>query len=173
MLVLSMSDLRNHCLIYGQENVHLFLRISQFLFLYLSLLYFKFLKNFYLFWLCWVLLMRGLFLQLQQVGLSTCSVRASHCNSFSCCRAQAVEYAGFGSCSSQALEHRLNTCGSWADLLLSMWDLPRPGIEPVSPALAGRSFITEPPGKTLNFVEFEESNFILFKGCSDVPAPFF
>ena len=28
-----------------------------------------------------------------------------------------------------------------------MWDLPRPGIEPVSPALAGRFFTTEPPGK--------------------------
>ena len=28
-----------------------------------------------------------------------------------------------------------------------MWDLPRPGIEPVSPALAKRFFITEPPGK--------------------------
>ena len=26
-------------------------------------------------------------------------------------------------------------------------DLPSPGIEPVSPALAGRFFITEPPGK--------------------------
>ena len=28
-----------------------------------------------------------------------------------------------------------------------MWDLPRPGIEPVSPALAVRFFTTEPPGK--------------------------
>ena len=28
-----------------------------------------------------------------------------------------------------------------------MWDLPRPGIQPVSPALASRFFITEPPGK--------------------------
>ena len=27
-----------------------------------------------------------------------------------------------------------------------MWDLPRPGIEPVSPALPGRFFTTEPPG---------------------------
>ena len=26
-------------------------------------------------------------------------------------------------------------------------DLPNPGIEPVSPALAGRLFTTEPPGK--------------------------
>ena len=29
----------------------------------------------------------------------------------------------------------------------NMWDLPRPGIKPVSPALAGRSFTTEPPGR--------------------------
>ncbi|KAJ8788184.1 hypothetical protein J1605_005483 [Eschrichtius robustus] len=28
-----------------------------------------------------------------------------------------------------------------------MWDLPRPGIEPVSPALAGRFLTTVPPGK--------------------------
>ena len=28
-------------------------------------------------------------------------------------------------------------------------DLPDPGIEPTSPALAGRFFITEPPGKPL------------------------
>ena len=31
----------------------------------------------------------------------------------------------------------------------SMWDLPRPGLEPVSPALAGRSLTTAPPGKPL------------------------
>ena len=29
-----------------------------------------------------------------------------------------------------------------------MWNLPRPGIEPVSPALAGGFFTTEPPGKS-------------------------
>ena len=28
-----------------------------------------------------------------------------------------------------------------------MWDLPGPGIELVSPALAGRFFTTEPPEK--------------------------
>ena len=28
-------------------------------------------------------------------------------------------------------------------------DLPNPGIEPASPALAGRFFTTEPPGKTM------------------------
>ena len=33
---------------------------------------------------------------------------------------------------------RLSSCGSRAQSLCGMWDLPRPGLEPVSPALAGR-----------------------------------
>ena len=49
-------------------------------------------------------------------------------------------------------EHRLQTrrlsnCGSRAQFLRGMWDPPRPGIEPVSPALAGRLSTTAPPGK--------------------------
>ena len=53
---------------------------------------------------------------------------------------------------SLAAEHRLQTrrlsnCGSRAQLLRGMWDLPRPGLEPVSPALAGRFSTTVPPGK--------------------------
>ena len=53
---------------------------------------------------------------------------------------------------SPAAEHRLQTrklssCGSRAQLLRGMWDLPRPGLEPVSPALAGRFSTTVPPGK--------------------------
>ena len=43
--------------------------------------------------------------------------------------------------------HRLSNCGSWAQLLRGMWDPPRPGLEPVSPALAGRLSTTAPPGK--------------------------
>ena len=38
-------------------------------------------------------------------------------------------------------------CGPQAWLLHSMWDPPRSGIEPMSPALAGRFFTTEPTGK--------------------------
>ena len=34
-----------------------------------------------------------------------------------------------------------------------MWDLPGPGLEPVSPALAGGFLTTAPPGKPL-FVDF-------------------
>ena len=43
--------------------------------------------------------------------------------------------------------HRLSSCGSQAQLLCGMWDPPRPGLEPVSPALAGRFSTTAPPGK--------------------------
>ena len=42
---------------------------------------------------------------------------------------------------------RLSNCGTRAQLLRSMWDPPRPGLEPVSPALAGRFPTTAPPGK--------------------------
>ena len=46
---------------------------------------------------------------------------------------------------------RLSSCGSWAQLLRGMWDHPRPGLEPVSPALAGRLSTTAPPGKPCPF----------------------
>ena len=42
---------------------------------------------------------------------------------------------------------RLSNCGSRAQPLRGMWDLPRPGLEPVSPALAGRLSTAAPPGK--------------------------
>ena len=44
-------------------------------------------------------------------------------------------------------ERRLSNCGSRAQLLRGMWDPPRPGLEPVSPALAGGLPTTAPPGK--------------------------
>ena len=56
---------------------------------------------------------------------------------------------------SPAAEHRLQTrrlsnCGSRAQPLRGTWDPPRPGLEPVSPALAGRLSTTAPPGKPKN-----------------------
>ena len=101
------------------------------------------------------LLLRWAFLQLWRVGLlSSCCVWASHCNGFSCYGAQAVgEWVsvvvahGLSSCSSRALEHRLKSCGAWTQLLRSMLDPPTLGMEPMGPALEGRFFITELPGK--------------------------
>ena len=58
---------------------------------------------------------------------------------------------------SPAAEHRLQTrrlssCDSRAQPLRGMWDLPRPGHEPVSPALAGGLPTTAPPGKPGTFL---------------------
>ena len=52
-------------------------------------------------------------------------------------------------------EHRLQTrrlsnYGSQAQPLRGMWDPPRPGLEPVSPASAGGLSTTAPPGKPIN-----------------------
>ena len=59
--------------------------------------------------------------------------------------------------------HRLSSCGSRAQLLPGMWDLPRPGLEPVSPALAGRLSTTAPPGKPFlsNFIDLSLLPFYL------------
>ena len=65
---------------------------------------------------------------------------------------------GFSSCGSRALERRLRNCGARAYLLRDMWDLPRPGLEPVSPTLAGGFLTTVPPGKPVQ-VDFEVLKF--------------
>ena len=52
---------------------------------------------------------------------------------------------------------RLSSCGSRAQPLRGMWDLPRPGLEPVSPAPAGRLSTTAPPGKPTTFLRMFKS----------------
>ena len=73
----------------------------------------------------------GGYSSLQCVGFSL-----SHCG-FSCCRAWAL-----GAQASVVVAHGLS-CSA------AMWDLPMPGFEPVSPALAGGFLTTAPPGKPL------------------------
>ena len=57
----------------------------------------------------------------------------SHCCGFFCCGAQALGRLAFGSCGT--------------------WDLPGPGIEPVSPELTGGFFTAEPPGEALQYFQ--------------------
>ena len=62
--------------------------------------------------------------------------QASCCSGFSCCRTQAQGCLGFSS------------CGARVQLPLACGILvPRPRIEPMSPALAGGFLTTGPPGK--------------------------
>ena len=94
-------------------------------------------------------------LQLRRAGATLrCGAQASHCGGLSCCRAwvpgaqaSVVVAHGLSSCGSWSLERRLSSCGSRAQLLRGTWDLPGPGLEPVSPVLAGRFLTIASPGK--------------------------
>ena len=81
-------------------------------------------------------LLHGLFFSCCERGL-LCSYDAwaSHASGLSRCEAQVLGYMGFSS-------FRLYSMGSIVVMprLSRMWDLPRPGIKPVSPALAGGFF---------------------------------
>ena len=73
----------------------------------------------------------------RHMGFSSCGTRAS-----------VVVAHGLSSCGSRALECRLSSCGPGAQLLRGIWDIPGPGLEPVSPALTGGFLTTAPPGKS-------------------------
>ena len=94
-------------------------------------------------WLCWVFVsVRGLSLVVASGGHSS-----SRCGGHSSSRC-----AGLSLSRPLVAEHRLQTyrlsnCGSRAEPLLGTWDLPRPGLEPASPAPAGRPPTTAPPGR--------------------------
>ena len=139
----------------------LFFLLFLFLLIYVSSFNFLNLFLFIHFWLCWVFIaVRGLSLVARAGATLHSGMRTSHYSGFSCCRARAlgaqasvVVAHGLSSCGLRALELRLSSCGTWAQLLHGMWDLPRPGLKPVSPALAGGFLTTAPPGKSL-FCQF-------------------
>ena len=100
----------------------------------LLLLFYKFIYLFIYFWLCWV------FVSVLRLSL----VAASGGHSSSRCVGLSLSWP-------LVAEHRLQTRrlsnrGSRAQLLRGMWDPPRPGLEPVLSALAGRFSTTAPPG---------------------------
>ena len=68
--------------------------------------------------------------------LSRCGVWASPCSGFPCCRAQAL-----GGVGSVVVGHGFSCSVAWKDL-------PGPGSEPVSPALAGGFLTTGPLGRS-------------------------
>ena len=103
-------------------------------------------------------LLRGLFLIVPSGGSSSL-----HCMGFSLhwrlLWSMGSRHSGFSSCGSPDLKHRLSSGGAQAQLLRGTRDLPRPGIEPVSPTQAGRFLSTVPPGKSLQF------SYVLSEDC--------
>ena len=64
-------------------------------------------------------------------------------------RAAGVAARGLSGCSPQALDRRLSSRATRVQPLCSLWALPGPGIEPVSPVLLASRFLsTAPPGKS-------------------------
>ena len=126
-----------------------------------------FLINFYLFiyfWLCLVFTaVRGLSLVATSRGYSSWRCVGFSLRWLLSLRSTGSRRSGFhslarglSSCGSQALECRLSSCGTRAYLLCGMWDLLGPGLQPVSPALAGRFLTTVPPGKSRQYVSVTE-----------------
>ena len=118
------------------DSFFFFLIVIFYLFIYL------FIYLFY-FWLCWV------FVSVR--GLSPVAASGGHSSSrcaglFTIAASLVAEH--------RLQTHRLSSCGSQDSLLRGMWDLPRPGFEPVSPALAGRFSTTAPPGKPCDSLLF-------------------
>ena len=65
-----------------------------------------------------------------------------------------------------ALEHQLSSCGTQAQLLLSKWNPAGPGIEPLSPVLAGRLPSTGPRGKSPQTNSLKEDYVLAFSCLS-------
>ena len=85
------------------------------------------LKNLLIYWLHWVFVaMHGLSLVSASGGFSSYDVWASHCGDLLCSTGSRAQ----------------------AQLLRSTWNLPRPGIELVSPTLAGGFLSTVPLAKS-------------------------
>ena len=112
------------------------------------------------FWLCWVRCYAFSSCGEQRL-LSACGTGFSlqwpfllwstrpRCMGFSSCGAGAI------SCSSWALECAgVSNCGARAQLLCGTWNLPGPGVKPVSPALAGKFLSTVPSEKSVNILLF-------------------
>ena len=89
--------------------------------------------------LCWIFVaLHGLSLVATRRGYSLvcglCTAEASHC------RTQALDEWTSVVAAHGLSSHRLSNCGTWAQLLHSMWNLPGPRIEPMSPSLGTDSY---------------------------------
>ena len=97
---------------------------------------------------------RLLFIVVHGLLIAVASLVAGH--GLQAHRLQQLEHVGSvvvvrrlqGAQASIVMVHGLSSCGAQAQFLCSMWDIPAPVIERMSPALAGRLLTTDPPGKS-------------------------
>ena len=109
--------------------------------------FFKFILFIY-FWLRWVFLAACvLFLVAASGGYFSLRCVGFSLRWLLLLQSTGSRHVSFHSCGMRALQRRLSTCGARASLLRGMWELPGPGLEPLSPALAGGFLTTAPPGK--------------------------
>ena len=66
----------------------------------------------------------------EQELLCSCGAKAFHCSDFSCCGSRLTAW---------------RSCGTRAQIPCGMWNLPRPGIKPLFPAMIDRLLSTGPP----------------------------
>ena len=99
-------------------------------------------NNLFYSWLHWVFVAaHGLSLIVAGRGYSSLRFAGFSLQWLPCCRSQAR-----GAWTSVAVAHRPSSCGTWAQLLWGIWNLPRRWMEPMSPALAGRFLSIALPG---------------------------
>ena len=127
------------------------------------------------FWLCWVFVAVQAFLQLWQ----SAALLQLQCAGFSLQWLLLLGSTGSRALRLQQLQHmgsvvvapRLQSTGLVAPW---MWDLSRPGIEPMSPELAGEFFSTEPQGKPPNILNNFQQLYssLISKRDNDFPCSF-
>ena len=114
--------------------------VSCLLFFFFNLFLFKTTQTYFIY-----LFLAALGLRSSVRGISPVAASGGHsssrCVGLSLSRPLPLRSTGSRRAGSVAVAHGLSFRG--------MWDPPRPGLEPVSPALAGRLLTTAPPGKPL------------------------
>ena len=99
------------------------------------------------FWLLWV------FVAAHSLSL----VAASGVDSVVVLRCLGFHYGGFSRGAGTLGHVGFSRCSAWASLPCAMWNLPRLGTQPVSPALAGGFFTTGPPEMAFNLLVIDYS----------------
>ena len=139
-----------------------------FIFPTLTLYFWHFKKKLYLFiylWLHWVSIVASKGYSLVVVhGLIAVASLVEHGSR--ACWLQELLHSG-SVVAATGLQHTGSTVAAHGVNCCVMWNLPGPGIEPVSPELGGGFFTTELPGKALYFWHFYVSQIGIYFSLQD------